>query len=72
MVQKGKQMDPQTTLTEAVRRSGVTFAVEDASGSSATNARRIPYVEWYGQMSGLYETPIQRLQQAAADESERS
>jgi hypothetical protein len=65
-------MDPKMTLTETARKSGVTFTVEDGMGSSSSNSRRIPYVEWYGQMSGLYETPIQHLQRAADDEVGRS
>src|SRR5262249_44674213 len=67
----GTTMDPKTSLTVAARSSGVPLRFEHVGGSAATNARRVPYSELYRQRSGLYETPIQRIQRAAEDEAAR-
>jgi hypothetical protein len=52
-------------LTEAQNRSGVVFVVTDAHKTD-TNARTVPYTERYAGYSGLYQTPLQRLQEAAS------
>jgi hypothetical protein len=64
--------DPALSLTEANRRNGVIVVVESASGSSMSNARRIPYVEQYRQSNAVVETPAQRIQRAADEEAARA
>lgn len=66
-----KPMDTHELLTEAARQSGIVVVVKHVGGSTSATTRRIPYVERYSQFSGLCETPIERLQQAARDEAER-
>ena len=67
-----KSTEPEMTLTDAASRTGVVVVLRDPSGSSfASTARRIPYVEQYGQSSGVRETPIQHMQRAARDEAAR-
>ena len=58
------------TLTEAQSRSGLYVLLLDGSRTS-TNARHIPYAEEYRAATGIIQSPIDRLQQAAEDEKER-
>jgi hypothetical protein len=67
-----KLTDPANSLTEARRQSGPVVSIVHAGGSSASNTRRIPYAERYGQLTGIYETPIEHLQRAAEDEAARA
>jgi len=66
----GKAVDTRELLTEAARQSGG-VVVMTHSDESTSSTRRMPYVERYGQFSGLSESPIERLQQAARDEAKR-
>jgi hypothetical protein len=60
------------TLTEAQAARGlIEIYREQNAASLSANSREIPYAELYAQRTGLIETPIQRLQQAAEDEAER-
>jgi hypothetical protein len=64
-------MDPNTSLTIAARLSGAPLRLEFLGGAAVTNVRRVPYSELYQKQSGLYETPIERIQRAAEDEAAR-
>jgi hypothetical protein len=61
--------NPEMSLTEASRRSGVVLVVEGAAGSSMSNARKVPYAELYRQSNAIRETPAQRIQRAAEEDA---
>ena len=58
------------TLTEAQARSGTLFILFDHERTSS-NYRHIPYAEEYRAVTGVTESPLDRLQQAAWDERQR-
>ena len=67
-----RSTEPKISLTDAASRTGLVVVIRDSRGSSfASTARRIPYIEQYGQSSGVRETPIEHMQRAARDEAAR-
>jgi hypothetical protein len=53
-------------LIEAQAQSGVSV-IHTSPERTDTNARTVPYVERYAGSTGLFQTPAQRLQEAAQD-----
>ena len=60
------------TLTTASRKSGLLMMAEGENSACLSNARSIPYSEIYSQRTGMMETPVERLQRAAEDETKRA
>jgi hypothetical protein len=58
------------TFTEAQANAGILLVRIDSSGRS-TNYRTVPYAEEYRARSGVSQTPVERIQEAARDEEKR-
>ncbi len=58
------------TLTDAQVESGIVVA-RRGTNTTHSSYRNVPYAERYRGHTGILETPVQHLQQAARDEAQR-
>lgn len=61
-------MDVPRTLTEAQNAQPVIVIAQPLVVNAASNVRNIPYVELYSSLTGVHETPAQRLQRLARED----
>jgi hypothetical protein len=65
-------MSTTISLTEAQAAGGIVEIRPRINGAHLSNAREVPYAEIYRDSTGLIETPIERIQRAAEDETRRA
>lgn len=64
------RQSPQT-VTEAQLQSQYAVVFIGIDANSSSTARVVPYAELYRSRTGLMETPVEHLQEAAKDEEAR-